>query len=102
MVIRMAMVCSAAIMNVLMADPSKDSNPPGCRLIDVDVTGADRSWTVNGNTLTPPAPFPSWLFRGGRWEAPRPRPQDVRMKWDENASDWVPDSVIAATGSGSR
>lgn len=69
---------SAAVLEVLR------SRYDEVRVVDEAGIG----WTVDGDGLRRPAPFPSWSWDGSGWTAPIPKP-DGEFIWDEDAGDWV-------------
>jgi len=46
--------------------------------------------TWDGKKFWPPQPFPSWIKRKGKWEAPTPMPTDDKPYfWNEPTLSWI-------------
>ena len=85
-----AKIENGTVTNVIVCDNEKwaNDNLGGTWVATTERVG--KGWTYNETEgFRLPQPYPSWVWNGTKWEAPKPYPNDGGdYVWDEEKESW--------------
>jgi hypothetical protein len=92
---KFAVIENNNVINIIVADSLQDANSlTGANCIeytDDNPAFMGGTYDPSSKTFISPAPFPSWKFVSGAWQAPVPQPKvdDKQfILWDEEKQSW--------------
>jgi hypothetical protein len=86
-----AVIEATSIVNVILAESLETAESiTGKTCIEYTNEPAEIGGTYENGVFKQKKPFPSWVYRSGKWEPPVSEPNDGKpYAWDEESLSWI-------------